>query len=101
MSTLGTDGFAEFEISASQIGMYANNDTDYASVVASASLVGISASGVVTVESDTEVRLPSVLNIMLNLPVYADDAAATTGGLAEGAIYRTSGGELRIKLPDV
>lgn len=31
------------------------------------------------------------------LPTYADDAAATTGGLVAGDVYKTSTGELRIK----
>jgi hypothetical protein len=38
-----------------------------------------------------------VVNIP-NCPEYADDAAAGTGGLAAGDVYRTSIGELRIKL---
>jgi hypothetical protein len=38
-----------------------------------------------------------VVNIP-NCPEYADDAAAGTGGLAAGDVYRTSTGELRIKL---
>ena len=33
-----------------------------------------------------------------NLPVYADEAAATSGGLATGTLYRTTGGEIRVKL---
>ena len=33
-----------------------------------------------------------------NLPSYADDAAAGTGGLISGQVYKTSTGELRIKL---
>ncbi|MBL6663786.1 MAG: hypothetical protein ISP71_06765 [Flavobacteriales bacterium] len=39
----------------------------------------------------------SELNLT-NLPVYADDAAAGTGGLSAGDVYRTTTGELRIKL---
>jgi hypothetical protein len=38
-----------------------------------------------------------VVNIP-NCPEYADDAAAGTGGLAAGDVYRTSTGALRIKL---
>jgi hypothetical protein len=38
-----------------------------------------------------------VVNIP-NCPEYADDVAAGTGGLAAGDVYRTSTGELRIKL---
>ncbi|MDA8956148.1 hypothetical protein N9H19_00825 [Flavobacteriales bacterium] len=33
-----------------------------------------------------------------NLPVYADESAATTGGLTTGDLYRTNTGEIRIKL---
>ena len=32
------------------------------------------------------------------LPTYADEAAATTGGLSTGDLYKTSTGEIRIKL---
>ena len=32
-----------------------------------------------------------------NLPVYADNAAATSGGLPTGALYRTSTGDLKVK----
>lgn len=38
------------------------------------------------------------VNIFRNLPVYANEAAAVTGGLATGTIYQTATGELRIKL---
>ena len=34
----------------------------------------------------------------LNLPTYANDAAAASGGLLQDAIYKTATGELRIKL---
>ena len=33
---------------------------------------------------------------LLNLPVYADNAAAIAGGLAVNDVYKTSTGELRI-----
>lgn len=32
------------------------------------------------------------------LPTYADEAAATTGGLSTGDLYKTATGEIRIKL---
>jgi len=32
------------------------------------------------------------------MPVYADNAAATVGGLTQGTIYRTAAGQLMIKL---
>jgi len=36
--------------------------------------------------------------ILSNLPEYADEAAAVTGGLGTNSIYKTPTGELRIKL---
>jgi hypothetical protein len=40
-------------------------------------------------------------NISLSgLPEYADEAAAITGGLSEGDLYRTATGEIRVKLAD-
>ena len=33
---------------------------------------------------------------LLDLPTYADNAAAVAGGLAENDVYKTSSGELRI-----
>lgn len=35
---------------------------------------------------------------VVNLPIYADDAAATAGGLVDQCFYRTLTGEVRIKL---
>lgn len=35
-----------------------------------------------------------------DLPEHADEAAATTGGLVQGNLYRTATGEIRVKLPD-
>jgi hypothetical protein len=35
-----------------------------------------------------------------SLPEYDDEAAAATGGLTEGTLYRTTTGEIRVKLPD-
>jgi len=36
-----------------------------------------------------------------DLPEYADEAAATTGGLAGGEFYRDEDGIVRQKLPDL
>jgi len=44
------------------------------------------------------VRITAATLNIPNLPVHADEAAATTAGLATGDVYRTSTGELRIKL---
>lgn len=35
-----------------------------------------------------------------DLPEYDDDTAAAAGGLTGGEIYKTTTGELRIKLPE-
>ena len=35
-----------------------------------------------------------------SLPVYDTEAAAVTGGLTGGQLYRTSTGEVRVKLPE-
>ena len=35
---------------------------------------------------------------LANLPTHADEAAANTAGLAQDTVYKTSSGELRIKL---
>ncbi len=34
---------------------------------------------------------------LIGLPTYADNAAATTGGLAVGQVYRTSTGALMVR----
>ena len=44
------------------------------------------------------VRITAATLNIPNLPVHVDEAAATTAGLATGDVYRTSTGELRIKL---
>ena len=43
------------------------------------------------------IRSNGVINYA-NCPTYADDSAAGTGGLVAGDVYKTSTGELRIKL---
>ena len=35
---------------------------------------------------------------MLNVPTFADNAAAVTGGLILGDVYKTATGELRIRV---
>lgn len=34
--------------------------------------------------------------VMTNLPVFANNTAAVSGGLAVNSVYKTTGGELRI-----
>ena len=47
--------------------------------------------------SITYTVLRGIIN-MVGTPTYADDTAAGTGGLGAGDVYKTSTGELRIKL---
>lgn len=49
------------------------------------------------IDSSRAYLTAATLNIP-NLPEYADDSAAGTGGLVAGDVYKTSTGELRIKL---
>jgi len=51
------------------------------------------------ITADMTTDVVDMANISLtNLPVYADEAAAVTGGLATDRVYKTATGELRIKL---
>lgn len=51
-----------------------------------------------TLSRTEKLRIKSngIINIV-NTPTYADNAAATTGGLAGGDVYRTSTGQLMIR----
>jgi hypothetical protein len=46
--------------------------------------------------SEKPVRITAATLKLPNLPTYADNAAATSGGLAGGDVYKTATGELRI-----
>ncbi|MEN6624508.1 MAG: hypothetical protein ABFD50_23540 [Smithella sp.] len=49
-------------------------------------------------EDDEDINyFASDIFMLPNLPVYADNAAATSGGLPTGALYRTSTGDLKVK----
>lgn len=45
-----------------------------------------------------DVSSTGIIRVLSGLPVYADEAAAVTGGLAQHALYKTATGEIRIKL---
>lgn len=53
--------------------------------------------GVVQLGIKTKNILFGEIFMLPNLPVYADNAAATSGGLPTGALYRTSTGDLKVK----
>jgi hypothetical protein len=55
------------------------------------------ADGASTPTERMRIKAGGVINFS-SCPTYADDAAAGTGGLVAGDIYKTSTGELRIKL---
>jgi hypothetical protein len=46
--------------------------------------------------SEKPVRITAATLKLPNLPTYADNAAATSGGLVAGDVYKTATGELRI-----
>ncbi|MEW4923999.1 hypothetical protein [Algibacter sp. 2305UL17-15] len=73
------------------------SDNDLIFVDASADMVGI---GLNNPSEKLEVNgtIKATDINFTGLPVYADDAAAVTGGLTTGDMYRTATGELRIKL---
>ena len=49
-------------------------------------------------EDDEDINyFASEIFMLPNLPVYADNAAATSGGLPTGALYRTSTGDLKVR----
>lgn len=49
-------------------------------------------------EDDEDINyFASEIFMLPNLPVYANNAAATSGGLPTGALYRTSTGDLKVK----
>lgn len=43
-------------------------------------------------------KLTDGVNALRNLPEYANDAAAGTGGLSAGEFYRTAAGAVMVKL---
>lgn len=49
-------------------------------------------------EGTTDINHLAGVLMLTNLPTYADEAAAVTGGLATNTVYKTATGELRIKL---
>ena len=53
--------------------------------------------GVVQLGIKTKNILFGEIFMLPNLPVYANNAAATSGGLPTGALYRTSTGDLKFK----
>ena len=50
------------------------------------------------VVDSTQIKIDSSVLKLVNLPTYADDTAAGTGGLVTNSIYKTATGEVRIKL---
>jgi hypothetical protein len=56
------------------------------------------AAGEIKVKTGTNLKLTADKIIVATLPTYADEAAATTGGLATNTLYKTATGEVRIKL---
>lgn len=82
--------------------VFDNNDTTAPTAVFNSDAGGTTnATGVVSIvnANNTKVALHTEgVNKFDALPVYADEAAAVTGGLLTGMVYQTATGELRIKL---
>jgi hypothetical protein len=66
--------------------LWANNATDRHEIEIQTDFIKVEATGV-----------PTHL-LLIGIPVYADEAAAVIGGIPTGTVYRTTTGELRIKL---
>ena len=67
-----------------------SNVTGYPSLVFS-----VTADGASSPTEAMRIKNSRIINIA-NTPVYADNAAAKTGGLVDGDVYRTSTGDLKI-----
>lgn len=94
-STTGV--FLSLDGSAAQLGY--DNAGSATEITVSSSSIGLKKNGTdkVIVNASGVTITDSVVKLT-GIPTYADEAAATTGGLATDAIYKTSTGELRIKL---
>lgn len=88
--SLGLDSLV-FAIDAPDINIDATDDLFLLGGPASVSTIFLMDTGIEIENNDGVIKITS-------LPVYADDTAAGVGGLTAGRIYRTSTGELRIKL---
>ena len=55
----------------------------------------VTADGASSPTEAMRIKNSRIINIA-NTPVYADNAAAKTGGLVDGDVYRTSTGDLKI-----
>lgn len=60
--------------------------------------IGYSPSKVLSEKLEVNGKIKATSINFTGLPTYANDAAAATGGLTQGDMYKTSTGELRIKL---
>jgi hypothetical protein len=56
----------------------------------------VTANGASSPTEAMRIKNSRIINIAANTPVYADNAAAKTGGLVDGDVYRTSTGDLKI-----
>lgn len=79
-----------------QVGTATNGNGGDIQIISGKSLISGNG-GDIIVEPSTGVTATGNL-IIKNLPTYADDAAAGLGGLTANTVYKTAGGELRIKL---
>jgi len=88
----GDDG-ANF-IDAAQISAYVDG-TPGANDMPGRLVFSVTADGASSPTEAMRIKNTRVINFS-NAPVYADNAAAKTGGLVDGDVYRTSTGDLKI-----
>jgi hypothetical protein len=92
-------GVITFSNSAHSSGaeIYAARDggTWSASSLPTALVFSVTADGASSPTEAMRIKNSRIINIA-NTPVYADNAAAKTGGLVDGDVYRTSTGDLKI-----
>ena len=77
-----------------------SNDVNLLRIVGTSAQGGSAEKSIIIDENANLISSGTVKATQLNInpPVYADDSAAGTGGLVAGDVYKTSAGELRIKL---
>jgi hypothetical protein len=61
-------------------------------------IVDLTADESLIILTSDEVQVNTINLLLPNIPTYADNAAAITGGLPANAVYKTSLGELRIRV---
>jgi hypothetical protein len=81
----------------SKLTMYAGNSDEYGIEVSTSGSGTANIAFNIKTAGTGKVKLNNTLNVA-NVPTYADNAAAVTGGLAVGDVYKTAAGDLKIRV---